>query len=223
MIGVLAGMVILVSVTYLFNPGIIRYGFCYILNHFRECKEYEQQEYSHHLKDQLKDYISISRSLGIEPCLNETELQERVSIGEIFPVHKSNSYVIDKMHYSYPYLTDASIRLLKEIEAGFVEKTSEMIELKGIKIIITSMTRTKEQLEKLRIRNRNASKNSPHLNGNAFDITYVRFKSHKLCLSHCDKKYLKEALADVIWQLRREQKCWATYERKQHCFHVVAR
>ncbi len=33
----------------------------------------------------------------------------------------------------------------------------------------------------------------------------------------------KEALAEVIWDLREEGKCWATYEVKQSCFHVVSR
>jgi len=34
---------------------------------------------------------------------------------------------------------------------------------------------------------------------------------------------MKEALAEVIWQLRQEKKCWAKYELQQGCFHVVSR
>jgi hypothetical protein len=34
---------------------------------------------------------------------------------------------------------------------------------------------------------------------------------------------MKEALAEVIWELREEKKCWATYEKSQGCFHVVSR
>jgi hypothetical protein len=45
----------------------------------------------------------------------------------------------------------------------------------------------------------------------------------KLYVTECDKWYMKEALAEVIWQLKEEKKCWATYERKQGCFHVVSR
>jgi hypothetical protein len=75
----------------------------------------------------------------------------------------------------------------------------------------------------LRRNNSNASANSPHLNGNAFDITYLRFSSRKFFLTECDKRFFKEALAEVILDLRREKKCWATYEKNQSCFHVVAR
>ena len=71
--------------------------------------------------------------------------------------------------------------------------------------------------------NQNASVNSPHLNGNAFDISYLRFSCKKLFVTSCDKKYLKEALAQVIWELKAEKKCWATYETAQYCFHVVSR
>src|SRR5512146_456643 len=60
-------------------------------------------------------------------------------------------------------------------------------------------------------------------NGNAFDISYARFSFRKLFVTECDKWYMKEALAEIICQLREEKKCWATYERKQGCFHVVSR
>jgi hypothetical protein len=69
----------------------------------------------------------------------------------------------------------------------------------------------------------NASANSPHLYGNAFDISYKRFIVRKWSLTNCDKKFLKEALAEVIWQLREENRCWATYEKMQNCYHVVSR
>ena len=39
-----------------------------------------------------------------------------------------------------------------------------------------------------------------------------------MVLTNCDKKFLKEALAEVIWQLREEKKCWATYEKDAELF-----
>ena len=85
------------------------------------------------------------------------------------------------------------------------------------------MTRTKENTRNLGKSNINFSENSPHLNGNAFDISYARFSVLKFKVTDCDKWYLKEALAEVIFQLKTEQKCWATYEKQQGCFHVVSR
>jgi hypothetical protein len=119
-------------------------------------------------------------------------------------------------------LTGGSKELLDEISRRYREKTS-LKGLKRAKFIVTSMTRKKDYLRKLLRNNSNASVNSPHLYGNAFDITYIRFEAHKLTLTNCDKKFMKEALAEVIWQLRKEKRCWATYETSQNCFHVVCR
>ena len=88
---------------------------------------------------------------------------------------------------------------------------------------MTSMTRKTENVKTLRRNNRNSSENSPHLYGNAFDISYKRFNVHKWKLTNCDMKYLKDALGEVIWQLREERECFATYERMQNCYHIVAR
>jgi len=85
------------------------------------------------------------------------------------------------------------------------------------------MTRTSENVRGLGRYNSNASENSPHLNGNAFDISYAQFSFIKLNVTECDKWYMKEALAEVIWQVRKENQCWATYERNQGCFHIVSR
>ena len=126
------------------------------------------------------------------------------------------------MTYSSPYLTKDSKVLLEEIARRFREKVSQK-GLKGARLIVTSLTRKTESVKKLRRNNTNSSENSPHLYGNAFDITYKRFIVRKWLLTNCDKKYLKDALGEVIWQLREEKRCFATYERMQNCFHVVAR
>jgi hypothetical protein len=126
------------------------------------------------------------------------------------------------MTFSYPAITGDSRLLLDEISRRFSEKATQN-GLNGSRFYITSMTRKTESLKSLRRYNTNSSANSPHLYGNAFDISYKRFSVRKMFLTNCDKKFLKEALAEVIWQLRDEHRCWATYEKMQNCFHVVAR
>jgi hypothetical protein len=131
-------------------------------------------------------------------------------------------YIIDRMTFSYPAITPGSKVLLDEISRRFRDKVAQK-GLYGSRFYITSMTRMPESLRSLRRYNSNSSANSPHLYGNAFDISYKRFSVGKMFLTSCDIKFLKEALAEVIWQLRAEHKCWATYERMQNCFHVVSR
>ena len=145
-----------------------------------------------------------------------------VDQGKLVKIKNGDGFIVEEMSHSYPYLTKDGQDLLAEIGRRFIDKISGT-RLKGSRFKITSLTRTTDKLKSLREINSNTSPNSPHLYGNAIDISYIRFTSRKLFLTYCDRSFLKEALAEVIWQLREEKKCWATYEVKQSCYHVVAR
>jgi uncharacterized protein YcbK (DUF882 family) len=186
------------------------------------CRNYRQVIYSRRLNDRIVDYYNQSKQKGIEKCESREDIDNRIRAGKLFRVRSGRRYIIDRMTHSYPYLTKESRSLLNEIARRFKNKI-EGQGLKGSKFIVTSMTRTTQELKKFRRTNINVSDNSPHLNGNAFDVSYARFSFRKLFVTECDKWYLKEALAEVIWQLCEEKRCWATYERKQGCFHVVSR
>lgn len=187
-----------------------------------KCRNYQQVVFSRKLNDMVVDYSIQARLSGIEVCKNKDEIAKRISERQLFKINSCSLYLIDGMTHSYPYLTRDSKILLDEIGRRFREKIAPD-GLKGSKFIVTSMTRTTEKMKGLRRTNINVSDNSPHLYGNAFDISYARFSLRKLYVTPCDKWYLKEALAEVIWQMMDEKKCWATYEKKQGCFHVVAR
>jgi hypothetical protein len=193
------------------------------LNYFNSrCLDYRQKEFSRRLNDRIVDYSSGAKQQGISPSRNDAELEQKISEGKLVTVKSGSMYIVDRMIYSYPAVTGDSKILLNEIARRFREKTSQK-GLQGSRFYITSMTRRPDHLRRLHRFNGNSSVNSPHLYGNAFDISYKRFSVRKMFLTNCDKKFLKEALAEVIWQLRDEKRCWATYERMQNCFHVVSR
>lgn len=186
------------------------------------CLDYKQKDFSRNLNDRVVDYSDEAKRKGIAVCRNDKEIRKRISEGTLVKVRTGERYVVDRMTYSSPYVTKETKILIDEIGKRFREKTSQK-KLKGSKFFITSLTRKTESIKRLRKNNSNASANSPHQYGNAFDISYKRFLVHKWVLTNCDHKYLKEALAEVIWQLRNEKRCWATYEKGQNCFHVVCR
>jgi hypothetical protein len=186
------------------------------------CLDYRQKDYSRKLNDRIVDYSVEARKSGISPSSTTKELRKKISGGKLVRIRTSQRYIVDRMTYSYPAVTPDSKILLDEIAARFRKKTSQK-GLYGVEFHITSMTRERDNLKVLHSRNGNASVNTPHLYGNAFDISYKRFSVRKMFLTNCDRKYLKEALAEVIWELRDEKRCWATYERMQNCFHVVSR
>jgi hypothetical protein len=188
----------------------------------KRCLDYKQKDFSRKLNDRIVDYSAAAKLRGIKICQDDDELNRNISEGKLVRVKSGNNYIVEKMFFSYPCVTRDSKLLLDEIASRLNQKTS-MKGLTGVKFYITSMTRKTSNVKSLRRFNGNASANSPHLYGNAFDISYKRFVARKWVLTNCDKKYLKEALAEVIWQLRSENKCWATCERMQNCFHVVSR
>ncbi|MBN2665121.1 MAG: hypothetical protein JXR67_01310 [Bacteroidales bacterium] len=207
------------SLCFIFIPQFNR---AFIANYFsRKCINH-QQIYSKKLNDRITDYSAQARLTGIKICSDENDLAKRVISGQLVKVRGGRKYKIESMKHSYPYLTTDSRKLLNEIGRKYRKKIKKE-GFKGSRFIITSMTRTSENIKGLGKTNINASENSPHLNGNAFDISYARFSIRKFHVTECDKWYMKEALAEVIYELRKEKKCWATYEKQQGCFHVVSR
>jgi hypothetical protein len=186
------------------------------------CLDYKQKVYSRKLNDRIVDYSAAAKLRGIKICRNDKELRDRLSEGKLVKVNSGNSYTVEKMKFSYPCVTRDSKILIDEIASRLKYKASKK-GISGVKFFITSMTRRTDNVKSLRRFNGNASVNSPHLYGNAFDISYKRFVAHKWVLTNCDQKFLKEALAEVIWQLRVENKCWATHEKVQNCYHIVTR
>lgn len=210
---------ILISIFFFFRKGRRSHLSAYFST---RCLDYKQKEFSRKLNDRIVDYSAAAKLRGIKVCKDENELKRRISEGNLVKVRSGNNYTVEKMTFSYPCVTRDSKILLDEISRRLREKASQK-GLNGVRFFITSMTRKTINVRSLRKYNRNASANSPHLYGNAFDISYKRFIVRKWVLTNCDKKFLKEALAEVIWQLRAENKCWATYEKVQNCYHVVSR
>jgi hypothetical protein len=221
---IIAGLLVILFAVNLIDPQLLNRGYDYFFTDIIriDCIDYKQAVFSRSLNNKIPEYIGISSASGIRKCANEDELHQRVVQGKLFEIENSSGFILEDMSHSYPYLTKDGRDLLIEAGKRFRDKISDT-RLKGSRFTITSMTRTTDKLKTLREVNSNTSLNSPHLYGNAFDISYLRFSTRKMFLTYCDKKYLKEALAEVIWKLREEKKCWATYEVKQNCYHVVAR
>lgn len=92
------------------------------------------------------------------------------------------------------------------------------------KPIITSITRTDDDVRKLARRNINASDNSAHRYGTTFDISWTRFDK----MDFTDKRIrndgqLKLVLAQVLFDLKQRSRCYVKHERKQACFHITVK
>lgn len=137
--------------------------------------------------------------------------------------NESEVYKIDKLTHSIPFLVPKASELLDDIGNNF--RDSLISQNKPIyKIIVTSVTRTDEDVKKLQKRNGNASDNSAHCYGTTFDIAWTRFeKVDEDDTRKMDDGKLKAVLGQVLHDLRERDRCYVKHERKQSCFHITVR
>ena len=92
---------------------------------------------------------------------------------------------------------------------------------------VTSVLRTKDDVKRLRKGNGNASLNSAHFYGTTFDVAYARFKKVEdpdgCTMQDVSQDTLKLVLAEVLYDMQKNKKCYIKYEVKQGCFHITAR
>lgn len=178
--------------------------------------------YEQEMRDQLWKYFEHSQRQGIPLVLkNKKELSLLVNQGTLKELKQNEYFVLDTMYYSYPYLTEDAHDLLIEIGERFQRKL-ENTGLECTRFTVTSVLRTEESIRRLRRRNRNSVRNSSHLHGTTFDLSYKTFFTDR-ALSEGEVHYLGQMLMRTLWELRNEKKCWVTYEVWQTCLHVVSR
>ena len=138
-------------------------------------------------------------------------------------IQTNSYYEVEELTHSIPYLIPPAARLLEEIGKNFQDSLSNL-NASLYKIKVTSVTRTVDDVKKLKKRNRNSSVNSAHQYGTTFDVSWVRYtKVDENDTLNIDKDRLKMVLASVLRDLKRADRCYIKHERKQGCFHITVR
>ena len=182
--------------------------------------------YSDAFPDLQDVQILSANKWGVAPVMNRAEAESRKS--ELVYVGSNPYFFVEPLRQSIPYLVPRASVLLQDIGRSFFDS----LQVKGLplhKIIITSVMRTKEDVNRLRRGNVNATENSCHMYGTTFDIAYNRY----LRVEETDSAYrkdrtasdvrLKQILSEVLNDMRRQGRCWVKYEVKQGCFHATVR
>ena len=136
--------------------------------------------------------------------------------GKLVRISTNSRYVIRNLSHSSPYVVPKMEELLEDIGKAFQNKTQSKA-----KFVVTSVLRTKEDIERLQAVNVNASSASCHCHGTTVDISYVRFVDDMV--KPRDKYELRLALSQVLHELRKEGRCYIKFERKQYCYHITVR
>ena len=179
------------------------------------------ENYSAYFNDMQKRQIGAAQKYGISPIKDRSAAKHAIKSGNLVKVTSCQDYQLAPMGHSIPYLTDNAADILAEIGRNF----RDSLDSKGLcdhKIVVTSILRTDEDIERLMKKNNVAVKNSAHRYATTFDISYSNFVPVGLNLN-TDRGDLKKVLAEVLRDLRNEKLCYVRYETSQSCFHITTR
>lgn len=166
--------------------------------------------------------LEAANRYGVAPVQNREEAERRKS--ELVYVGSNPFFHVDRLSNSIPYLVPRAAVLLQDIGRTFFDS----LQVKGIplhKIIVTSVLRTKDDVQRLRGHNSNATENSCHLYGTTFDICYNRYKTVEDPEGSLRRRVrndsLKWVLSETLRDMRQQGRCYIKYEVKQGCFHIT--
>ena len=173
--------------------------------------------------DQQDVQLVAAERHGVEPVQDREEAER--SKGRLVYVGSNPFYYIDRLSNSVPYLVPRAAVLLQDIGRAYYDSLA----IKGIplhKIIVTSVLRTKSDVERLRGHNGNATQNSCHLYGTTFDVCYNRYKTVQTASRPrraVQNDTLKWVLSEVLRDMRERNRCCIKYEVNQGCFHITVK
>lgn len=168
--------------------------------------------------------MKVAQAIGVPPVADREAAQQLKS--SLVELTDTDSYVIDSLTHSIPFLIPSAKELLDRIGANFLDSLSS----KGLnpnKLVVTSVLRTEDDVARLRRRNQNASENSTHRYGTTFDLSYWRYVKvpdlRGRPYEDVPPEWLRAVLSQVLKDLHDEEACYVKYERQQNCFHITVR
>ena len=183
---------------------------------------YSVPHFGNAFPDQNDMQLTAAQKYGVKPVADRAEAERRKK--ELVYIGSNPYFHVDRLRNSIPYLVPRASVLLQDIGRNFFDS----LQVKGIplhKIIVTSVLRSKADVEKLRNRNSNATQNSCHLYGTTFDVCYNRYKTVQdpdgPARRQVRNDTLKWVLSEVLNDIRLQKRCYVKYEVKQGCFHIT--
>ena len=197
------------------------FGFFKFWNYF--CTDYVNEpyheKYSEYFNDMQQTQIAAARKYGITPISDRKAAKNIIKQENLVKIRSCRNYKVAQLRNSIPYLTEDATWLLTKISENF----RDSLDSKGIerhKIIVTSVLRTDEDVQRLMDYNTVAVKNSAHRHATTFDISYRYFET-ALFTFKTNEVELKKTLGEVLRDLRKNGLCYVRYEIKPGCFHIT--
>ncbi len=183
-------------------------------------------DYKNQFDDLVDAHMEAAKSKGITPLETRADTSKYVGKKEAKLVRiplEVELFKVDKLNNSIPYLVPDAAQLLVDISKGFRDSLSHK-KLAIYRLIVTSVTRTEEDVKSLMKKNRNAVPESAHSYGTTFDISWKRYdKVDSTDTRNVPTDKLKYILGQVLYTLKNQDRCYVKHERRQACFHITVR
>ena len=173
--------------------------------------------YDESFPDSQHVQLESAMKYAVKAVINREDAESRKK--ELVYIGSNPFFDVKRLSSSIPYLVPTASVLLQDIGRNFFDS----LQVKNIpltKLLVTSVLRTKEDVERLRRYNHNATENSCHLYGTTFDIAYNKYSP---ITRRVRDDTLKWVLSEVLNDLRKQGRCHIKYEKHQGCFHITVR
>jgi uncharacterized protein YcbK (DUF882 family) len=162
--------------------------------------------------DKVYRHERAYRRESIEPQETLEDLDKLFKKGKLVKIKDNRYYLLDDLTYSRPYMLASGKAFLDQLGKRYADKCDQA-DIDYVKFTITSVTRSKKSVKKLKRGNRNAIENSAHLRGKTLDISYVKFENNHKQLN---------LFIDALYEMKMEKRCFVKYERSG-CLHITVR
>lgn len=160
--------------------------------------------------DVVSDHVQAYENEGISKQQTDKGLIKLEKKGVLKRISTNDFYTIRDMNHALPLLLPKAVVFLDNLSASYQKKCDER-KLVYIPFDITSATRSVAAVERLQENNDNAIKNSPHLLGKTFDVSYRSFYDH----TEQQKLFI-----NALLELKKANACFVKYERNG-CLHIT--
>jgi Family of unknown function (DUF5715) len=160
--------------------------------------------------DNVAKHKEALENEGIKPQKTFKEIVQLFNSGKLVKLTTNDSYIVREAKFSRPYILPKARDFISDLSKKYA-KQCQAEKIKYVPFTISSVTRSIESVEDLEERNSNAIKNSAHLKGKTFDISYRAFNKNK----SQTKAFIK-----VLKEMRSDKICFVKFERNG-CLHIT--
>lgn len=160
--------------------------------------------------DKVETHATAYVNDGIKPQDENTDLDKLSKSGKLIKLETDSLFIVRKTRFSRPYILPKGSSFIRDLSTQYYKKCASD-SIKYVPFTISSLTRSIESVDELMNNNSNAIKNSAHLRGKTFDISYRAFNKNKL---------QTKAFIEVLEVLRKQKRCFVKFERNG-CLHIT--